>query len=242
MVLNMNRQMKGSLYMLYANNVYSLLTFWSVIIALVILTVVLSYLFPDSNNGLSLSAPTYIYGAVIGVMFVNSFIPYLVKLGVTRQTIFLSVGIFSLALVVLNALLVVVIEFLLKSLFPYEYAKTLTIQTNENTFIINHISDVLQNKTFMTMAVVDISISFFMLVVAFVITLLFYRYGLLIGFVTLALFIFAIIFGITQGWIETLFWAIFTNFSITFFYQLFAFAFILFCLSYFMLRDVPIKT
>lgn len=242
MVLNMNRQMKGSLYMLYANNLFSFLTFWSVIVALVVLSLVLTYLFPDSNNGMTLSAPTYVYGAVIGAMFVNSLIPYLVKLGVTRQTVFFSVGIFSLVLVVINAMLVVVIESLLKIVYPYKHAHNLTIETNGNTMVITHIADVFENKTFVTMAVVDISISFFVLVVAFVISLLFYRYGMLIGFVTLGLFVFAIIFSVTQGWFKTLFWAIFSDFSIVFFYQLFAFAILLFCLSYFMLRDVAIKT
>jgi len=241
-VLKMDRQMKSSLYMLYANNIASFMTFWAVIACLTVLTITISYLFPDSNNGLTLSGPVYIYGAVIGAMLVTNFIPYLVKLGVTRQTVFLSAGLFSIALVVINALLVIVINVFLKFIFPVEQADMFIIKTNENTVTFSHISDIFENSSLFSMATIDISISFFMLVIAFMIALLFYRYGMIIGFLTLGVLIFAFIFSARKGWIEPIFWHIFSNFDITFFYKMFILSLILYSLSYFMLRNVAIKT
>src|SRR5699024_3182405 len=101
----MSQQIKGEIYYLIANIRHSFIVFWSSLLALLLVIVVSTFLFPDSVVSFELSAPHYAFAAVIRYWSVNTAVPYSIKMASTRKNIFLSFGIYALILALANAVL-----------------------------------------------------------------------------------------------------------------------------------------
>lgn len=233
----MSQQIKGGIYYLIANIRHSFIVFWSILLALLLVTVGSTLLFPDSVVSFQLSAPLYAFAAVIGYWSVNNAFPYLIKMGSTRKNIFLSFGVYALLLALANAVLSNTINNFVTLLIGTERdVGIITVTENGSTMTFNHVGDLLGENTWLMRVVIDTSISFFLLAVMFIIGLVFYRYGLIGGVGFLGVLAIIIVFGFSKGWLLDFFIAIYENFSFAFFYQLFAAGTFIYLLSYFLLR------
>lgn len=237
----MSNQIKGTLYFLYANNRFSLIVFWSILMGIVVLSIGSTFIFADSKTTFSLTAPIYAYGAIIGYLYVKGVIPYIIKLGATRTNIFISIGLFSFLITFFNSFMANTIYSFISFFYGDRVAGILTISENENSFTLNHIADVLPINNWITRVTIDTSISLFLLVVMFIIALIFHRFGLVGGFVFLAACLFTFFYGMSNGWLLDFFINIFSNFQFVFFYQLFAVSLFLFAISYLLVRRMTIK-
>ncbi|HLR43374.1 MAG TPA: hypothetical protein VK067_09070 [Pseudogracilibacillus sp.] len=238
----MAKELKGSLYMIYSNYFYSLLTFWAVLVGIVGISIVFAYIYPGSESYFTLSAPSYFYGPIVGAMLVTGIVPYLIKLGVTRFSLFVSIGIFGLVVTIVNSLVVQVIQKILTLIFKETGSGHLLLANGESTLVLNHIAEGLAVDTWWTRIVIDTSLAFFFLAIAFFIALIFYRYGKLGGFLFLAAIAAVMIFGMSSGgFLYQLFERIFTTFSFHYFYYLFGIGIVIYGLSYLILHGLTIK-
>lgn len=238
----MAKELKGSLYMIYSNYFYSLLTFWAILIGIVGITIVFAYIYPGSESYFTLSAPGYFYGPIVGVMLVTGVMPYLIKLGVTRFSLFVSIGIFGVLVTIVNSVVVQVIQKILSILFKQTANGHLLLVNGESTLFLNHIAEGLAIDTWWTRIVIDTSLAFFFLAIAFFIALMFYRYGKLGGFIFLAVIAAIVIYGMSSGgFLFQLFEHIFTTFSFNYFYYLYGLGIAVYGLSYIILHRLTIK-
>lgn len=238
----MTKELKGSLYMIYSNYFYSLLTFWAVLIGIVGISILFAYIYPGSESNFTLSAPSYFYGPIVGAMIVTGIIPYLIKLGVTRFSLFVSIGIFGVLATILNSVVVQVIQKILTLIFKETENGHLLLANGESTLFLNHIAEGLAVDTWWTRIVIDTSLAFFFLAIAFFISLIFYRYGKLGGFIFLAVIAAIMIYGMSSGgFLYQIFEGIFTSFSFNYFYYLYGMGIAVYGLSYVILHRLTIK-
>lgn len=234
-------QLKGSLYYLFSSLRFSLLVFWSILGGVLAISFITDLLMTNSRVSFNLSFPTYIFAAIFGFWMIKNVIPYLIKMGATRKAIFLSIGIFGIVLSVLNAVLSNTASKIIAALYSFNslnHSITLTVDGNEQFF--NHIGDFLGDNSLLTRVVIDSSISFFFFGCLFVGGLIFYRYGVVGGMIFFALGFIAMIYAGHAGLLETFVKAIFTNFSLVFFYQLFAVGIVVYLLSFLLMRRLII--
>lgn len=236
----MQKQLKGSLYYLYANSRFSLIVFWVILISLLLVTLIIDLFSNDSTIVFQLSSPTYIFAAIMGYWIVKNTIPYIVKLGGTRASIFVAVGIYAFLLAVFNATIANTLNKVVTFLFGEENMEGVVYSEDGSTMTFNHLADFLTDSTWVSNFIIDISISFFMLVVMFLMGLIFYRYGLVGGISFLAVGAIIFIIGMSKGWLVDFFINIFTTFSIELFYQLFVVAIIIYALSFLLLRRLTV--
>ncbi|HLR72204.1 MAG TPA: hypothetical protein VK085_12340 [Pseudogracilibacillus sp.] len=237
----MPKQLKGGLYYLFANVRYSLTVFWTILLVILLVTIVLTWLLPDSVVSFQLAVPVYVFAAVIGYSIVKNAFPYLIKMGSTRINLVLSFGIYGFLLAFLNAILANTINNFVTLLIGTERnTGALTVTENGSTMTFNHVGEFLGENTWIMRVFIDTSISFFLLAVMFIIGLIFYRYGLIGGFSFLGVVAITIVFGFSKGWLLDFFIAIFENFSFAFFYQLFAVGIIIYLFSFFLLRRLTV--
>lgn len=240
----MTKQLKGSLYYLLANSRYSLIVFWSVLGAVLLLTLVVDFLTSDSSTfAFNLSFPIYVFAAVMGYWIVKNTIPYIIKLGGTRKNIFSAIGMYAIILTLFNAIIANVVSSLITFVYGQgKFRGVISLSYNDNIASFNHIGDFLENSTWLTKIFIDMSISFFLLAMMLMIGLIFYRYGLIGGFSFLAIGMITFIIGMTKGWLSDFFIQVFSNFSFVFFYQLFFVGVGIYVLSYLLLRRLTIVT
>lgn len=237
----MAKELKASLYMIYSNYFYSLLTFWAILVGIIGISIAFAYINPGSESFFTLSAPLYFYGPIVGAMIVTSIIPYLIKLGVTRFSSFLAIGIFGFLVTIVNSFVVQVILQVLRLLFTEEKTGRF-IFGQESMLEINHLGETLTDNLWWTQMVIDSTLAFFFLSLAFFISLIFYRFGKLGGFLFLAVIGAIFIYGMSnEGFLFRFFEAIFTSFSFHYFYYLFGIGLGIFGLSYLILHRLTIK-
>src|SRR5699024_1163743 len=107
-------QLKGTLYYYAVNMRYMLMIFWGIMLGILLLSLVSDMLFGGDKMDIyySFSIPTYACDAAVGFWAVKHIIPYLVKIGITRLSIYLRTGIMFLCLVILNGTIANTMEFL----------------------------------------------------------------------------------------------------------------------------------
>jgi len=238
----MAKELKGSLYMIYSNYFYSLITFWSVLIGIVGISIVFAYIYPGSESYFTISAPSYFYGPIIGVMIVTGVLPYLIKLGVTRFSLFLAIGIFGVIVTIVNSVVIQGIQKILSLIFKQTENGQLLLANGESTLILNHIGESFTVDAWWTRIVIDTSLAFLFLAIAFFIALIFYRYGKLGGFLFLAAIAAIMIFGMSNGgFLYQILERIFTTFSFHYFYYLYGIGIVIYGLSYIILHRLTIK-
>src|SRR5699024_12311248 len=91
-------------------------------------------------------------------MAVIGFMTFMIKLVVSRFPIFLSLGTFLLIASILNAVVIQLIQAILKMFFDMN-GRALVLRNGSSEFTINHIADLLPNSTFATEIIIDISIT-----------------------------------------------------------------------------------
>lgn len=242
----MPNQLKGSLLYLTADVRRLLAIFWSILVGLLIMSLVLNVLIYQENVvTFQLSFPLYALSAVIGQMMAKNTIPYLIQMGSTRMNVFKSIGAHFFNIALVNGVLASTIYSLFSFLFggneslKQDKGFITIISASDEVISFNHLAEFFANN-WGTRILIDTSIMFFLLACGFIIGLIFYRFGLVAGISFIAVTIFVFIIGMTQGWLLDFFIHIFTNMTLVFFVQLFFAGLIIYLLSFSILRRLPI--
>lgn len=238
----MARQLQGILYYLITDIRYSLTIFWSILGGFLLLTLILHFIIGVENASFAfnLSAPIYIFAGVASYITVKGVLPYLIKFGANRMNLFIGVAVFFIALAIFNSLVANILYSISTTILGSNYEAMFSVSDGETTVYLHHLADVLENSGWFTRILIDSSISFFLLTVFFISGLIFYRYGLIGGFSFVGVILVTFVFGLSNGWLQDFIIQIFENFSIVFFYQLTAVAFLIYLLSFFLLRRFTI--
>src|SRR5699024_7238428 len=101
----MMQDIKGSLYFLIANVRYPLFVFWTILLSIFIISLLLSVIGEGNYVVFQASIPIYIFCLVLGMLTVKNAIPYLLKMSVTRKLIYISISIYFLIIATVQALL-----------------------------------------------------------------------------------------------------------------------------------------
>lgn len=240
----MLKDIKGVIYYLAVNVRYPFSIFWTILLSIFIISLLFSVINSSSNVLFQASIPIYIFCLVLGMWTVKNTIPYLLKMSVTRKLIYLSIGIYFLLIAVIQALLanllIKIIELLGKTVISGDV--TFYNGHEDFSFEFYHLSQFLQKDTFITQVTIDTIIAFAALSGMFFVGLIFYRYGLLGGFTFLGALFLIYILSIAQGSFVDLMNYIFTNYSMTLYFQLFGLSIIVYLLSFTILRRVTITS
>lgn len=230
----MSRELKGNFSYLVAHTRHMFVIFWGVLLGLLVVTLIMNYLiFKDGTIVYQLSFPLYAVSAVIGIQLVKNVIPYLIQMGSTRMGIFKSVGIYFLGISFFNAALASVVYTITTAVFGTNMG------SQEEIIAFNHFADIIEN-TFLSRIVVDMSLMFFLFVSGFIVGLIFYKFGKVIGIISIALVIFTFIVGMAQGWLVNFFISIFTNIDLVFFMNMILISVVMYLISYILLRRLSI--
>lgn len=230
----MSKQIKGLLYFYGSDQRYSLIIFWTILTAILLVSLAITYFLASLDNEdtlftFSLTGPMYVYCAIWGFMTVKESVPFLIKMSATRKNIFVGTGIFFLALSFGMALAATILQELIMALMN---------ATGIDLFVFLHPAYFLDDNTWYTRILIDTSIMFFFMAVLFIIGLLFYKYGLAGGGSFLGVVLLIILLGIAQGWIIDFFVDVFTGIDLVFFYQLLGIGVVIYGISFLFLRRI----
>jgi len=236
-------QLKGTLYYYAVNMRYMLMIFWGIMLGILLLSLVSDMLFGGDKMDIyySFSIPTYAFAAAVGFWVVKNIIPYLVKMGITRLSIYLGTGIMFLFLVIFNGTIANTMEFLGSNIIGSDINSGVNITFgNKNISSTSALIELFAKDTLWNRFVIDVSIQFFALAVGFMFGMIFYRYKLIGGASVFALLLFIFIYSINSGWLYDTAVNIISNFSMLFFYQLFGVALVIYLLTHFLFRKLTI--
>src|SRR5690625_6817258 len=200
----MANQLKGTLFYLYTNVRFTLIIFWIIISTILALSLITSYFMSEGTISFQLSFSVYVFCTIIGTWTVKNAIPYSIKLGSTRKNLYVSLGIYVLGFALFNSIIANTINKFFEVVFEVKRVGGLVvIASNSSTesFIFFHVAQFLGSNSWFTYVLVDAIICFFLLTSAFIIGLVFFRYGLLGGFVFLGIVLFTFIIVIAIGWL-----------------------------------------
>lgn len=228
----MQRELKGSLYYLLANLRYPFTIFWTVMISALTVSIIADLFMDDEGFiAFNFSGSIYVFGAIFGAYIVKGAIPYIIKMGASRKSLFVCAGIHLFGIAAANSL----ISNSINSFLENFYGSTL-----ERTLRLSHFSDFFMESTWTARVIIDSSITFFLMAVAFMIGLVFYRFGLIGGFGVMGAAMVVIVFGISRGWLLDFFINIFSDFGLVFFYQLLALGIIVYFLSFILMKKITV--
>lgn len=238
----MKRQLQGILYYLTTDVRFSLTIFWAILGGLLLLGLLVYFIIGGENAtfAFNFSFPIYVYAGIVGYITVKGVLPYLIRVGANRINLFIGVVIYFVGLAILNAVIANVLYSTATTILGPDNGAMFVVTSDDSTFYLHHLADILENNGWSSRIIIDASISFFLLIVFFIIGLIFYRYGLIGGFSFVGILIFMFIFGLANGWLVDFFVNIFSDFSIVFFYQLTLVGFIVYLSSFFLLRRLTI--
>lgn len=217
--------MKGLLYFNFTDVGYSMTIFWTILMSMLVVSLIVTYFMRNIEGSMTftLTAPMYVYCAILGFLPVKESIPFSLKRGATRKNIIMSLGIFFLGISIIKSTvgstLQVIIDLLVKK-----------IGVDNFTFL--HVS-YLTNDTWINRILIDITIMWFLFSFMFVLSLIFYRYGILIGGAFIGLLLILILTGFAQGWLTEFLVAQFQTLDQTFYIQLFVISMIIYGISFF---------
>lgn len=227
----MGRQTKGLLYFYITDIRFSLIVFWTVLLSSLFISMLIDYFLPsDSFMIFTLPIALYVYCGILGFLTVKQAIPFSIKMGATRKSIFGSLGIFFIGLSLSMSLLGNTIQ----SLIEYFHSKM-----GNETFAFMHLANLL-NDTWLTRVLIDTSFMFFFLAFFFLVGLTFYNFGLIGGGVFVGAFIITILTGFAEGWLVKFFVNIYQTLSTIFFWQLCLVAIIIYCITWVLIRKITI--
>ncbi|WP_339229140.1 hypothetical protein NSQ77_04715 [Oceanobacillus sp. FSL K6-2867] len=226
----MTRQIKGLLYFFATDIRYSLMIFWTILLGILIVSLVISYFMLGVENGqlYFMFQFIYVYCGILGFITVKESIPFSLKMGATRKNLFISLGLFFLSIALMKA----VIANTLHTVILYA-----TDITNLHSFGFMHLAQLMED-TWINRVVIDTSLMFFFLTVMFLTGLLFYRYGLLGGGIVVGAGVILLLVGVAQGWLIDLFANLFSDLKLTIFLQIFGLGIVFYLLSFLLLKRI----
>ncbi|WP_174615958.1 hypothetical protein [Virgibacillus ihumii] len=229
----MGRQIKGLLYFFVTDIRHSLIVFWTILLSILVVSFAFAIFLTSVEDGFMyfmLTAPIYVYCAILGFLTVKESVPFSIKMGATRKNLFISLGIFFFALSLAMSVAASVLQ---------EIVNGITGATGIDTFTFMHLAYFLEN-TWYTRIVIDTSVSFFFLSFMFIVGLIFYKYGFAGGGGFLGVLVVLLLIGIAKGWIIDFFMNLFADIELTFFYQMIGIGVVFYFISFVFLRKITI--
>lgn len=226
----MVKQIKGLLYFYRTDLTFSIFVFWCILLSMLVASVSIMYIFPSIEvMSFSFTAPIYMYCAIIGFLMARHTVAFGIKLGATRKNIYVSIAIFFIGLALVKSTVASLIQAAVSTFF---------IRDDMN-FIFAHpmmlFEDTLLNRIY-----TDFFIIVFLTSLTYLISLLFYKYGLLVaGFILgmlFVLFMYSVIAGDLIKWIVESF----QNSVYIFFAQLGMIALIAYVIAWIPLRRITV--
>ncbi|HZW68278.1 MAG TPA: hypothetical protein VFF20_06705 [Pseudogracilibacillus sp.] len=236
----MQKDIKGVLYFLSVNVRYPLGVFWTILFSIYLISILFSVISSNENVLFQASIPIYIFCLVLGMWTVKNTIPYLLNMSVTRKLIFISVGIYFLLLAIFQAVLANILTVIISLLGMKAMSGEISLidGDKEFTFYFTHLSQFLENDSLMNQIMIDSIICFVALSSMFFVGLIFYRFGLVGGFSFLGALFIVYILSIARGSFIDLMTYFIDNYSMALYFQLFGLGFLLYLLSFIVLRRV----
>lgn len=226
----MIRQVKGLLYFYWTDLQFSLLVFWSILLSMLVMTISIMYIFPTIGYmSFSLTTPIYFYCGIIGFLMARQTVPYSIKLGATRKNIYLSMGIFFVCLTATKSILAALIT---------EFVEKLVIR-ERMSFEFVHLM-IFHDNTFLNRVYSDFLLLLFLTTFMYLISLMFYRMGLLYGGFVSGVVIVFLMYMIFAGDMLQYIVKTFTENVYVFFAQFGGLALIAYVLSWFFLRRITV--
>lgn len=226
----MGRQMKGLLYFYWKDLQFSLFVFWCILLSMVVVSVTLMFLFPAIEfMSFSFTAPIYVYAGIVGFLMARHTVAFGIKLGGTRKNIYMSMGIFFVILALVKSTLAAVItagieKFIIQDDMNFLFAHPMNIY-----------EDTLLNRMY-----TDFFIILFIGVLAFFISLMFYKLGLLVTGLIMGMGLVLFMYSLFSGELITYIIDSFQNSVYIFFAQLGLLALIAYALSWILLRRITV--
>jgi len=229
----MGKQVRGLLYLFATDSRRSIITFWIIFLSTMALSLFAAALFNSPNMRMFfwLPMPLYIYCGVFGFIMAKQAIPFSIKIGATRKSIFTTVILFFAGLAVLESLLINCVDILIGNLVS---AVKLT------SFHVMHPFEQI-GPNWLSTVLIDSVVLFFLLTSLFAFGLLFYRYGLIGGGSLSGLVLVFLIIAGGKGWITDFGSFVYRTLSLTTFLYLFGIAIIVYGLSWLLLRRAAIS-
>lgn len=227
----MGRQIKGLLYFFIMDCKRQLMIFWSILIMTLSVSLIIAYLLVDVEDMrmiFGIPFALYIFCGIFGFITVKQGIPFAIKMGATRKSIFASVGLFFIGLSIAKA----IAASTLQTLFEY-VLKGFSI----DTYMFVHPAELIAN-TWITRVIIDATIMFLILSTMFLLGLVFYKYGLLGGGLLSGFVVIYLLLGVAKGWVTDFFIDVYQTLSLVFFYETFLVGIVLYMLSWALLRKI----
>src|SRR5690625_4099451 len=190
----MGRQIKGLLYFNFTDARYPMTIFWTILMGILVISLTIAYMMKNIEGSFmtfSLTGPMYVYCAILGFLTVKDSIPFSLKRGATRKNIFISLVTFfigiSIAMTTVGSTLQVIVDLFVQKI-------------GVDNFMFLHVA-YFTGDTWINRIFIDLTIMFFLFSFMFVLSLLFYRYGLLVGSAFIGLLFILILTGFAQGWL-----------------------------------------
>lgn len=240
-------QLKAFLYYSFLNIRYSLTIFWGICLGILLLSIGMDFIFGSEDGSVyfSISGPIYVFAAIMGYWVVQNILPYTVKMGSTRQNMYLGTGISFFLLSFGNAIIANTVMQITNIVYgPSNAGGIIELEfTNEagtNELSFSHIAGLIGKDDWIHRVIIDTSISIFLMTVLFLIALVFYRYHVLGGVTFLGACLLFLIYAGSKGWIVTFVKNIYTDFSFVFFYQLTLIGLGVYALTYLLVRKIQV--
>lgn len=227
----MARQIKGLLYFYAADFRFSITIFSTILMAVLVVSLAFAYFLYKIDNGVmafSLTVPMYIYCAILGFLTVKEAVPFAIKMGATRKNMFISLGIFFLALSSALAVAGSILQ---------EVVMGISSATGFEAFSFLHLAQLMDNNWY-TRILIDSCLMFFLLSIMFLLGLFFYRYGMAGGGSVLGFILVVILGGVAQGWLMEFIVDVFKSMDTTLFIKMFLIGIVVYAISWMFIRNI----
>lgn len=226
----MGRQIKGLLYFYWTDIQFSLMVFWSILLAMLTVSVSMMFLFPSIDfMSFSFTAPIYVYCAIIGFLMAKHTIAYGIKLGGTRKNIYISMGIFFVLLALMKSTIAALIQ----------GGVTKFVLQDDMNFLFAHPMN-LYEDTILNRIYTDFFIIIFLTTLTFLISLSFHKFGLLVSGLIIGMVIVLLTYSLYSGELITYIMDAFQNSIYLFFAQFGLIALITYLVAWLLLRKITV--
>lgn len=226
----MGRQIKGLLYFYWKDLQFSLFVFWCILLSMLVVSVTIMFLFPSIEfMSFSFTAPIYVYCGIIGFLMARHTVAFGIKLGGTRKNIYISMGIFFILLAFLKSTLAALItggvmKFVLRDDMNFLFAHPMNLY-----------EDTILNRLY-----TDFFLLLFLTTATYLISLMFYKFGLLVSGLIIGMIIVLFMYNLFSGELISYVIDTFQNSVYLFFAQFGVLALVAYALAWLLLRRITV--
>ncbi|UFU00025.1 hypothetical protein KO561_03405 [Radiobacillus kanasensis] len=177
----MSKQLKAMLYFYVTDMRKQFTIFWMILMSIVVVSLIMATTMPDFWEAyLTISIPVYTFSGVAGFKIIKESLPFTIKMGGTRSSYFVSIGMFMLGYSIIAAFITNVVHSL--SMLVMDILKLDNLQIMHPTALMG------QEDVWLYRFGIDFYLNFFFIATLFILGLIFYKFGIVGGFLTLGVF------------------------------------------------------